>query len=131
MRQSLTTKTAIIILLIVQVIPFLLFPISSYTVKSQEWWLPVLLCIFAAIGVFEIVVRRVTALWPWYLVSFGQGFNIISRLMMLFPHATYNTGSADVFNTSYFTLSLVSMLISAFYLWYAELPEVRLRLLKS
>jgi zinc transporter ZupT len=71
------------------------------------------------------------ALWPWYLVSFAQGFNIISRLMMIMPHATRNQDGAQVFNTSYVILTLISMLLSSFFLWYTELPDVRMGLLRK
>ncbi|MHB1120576.1 MAG: hypothetical protein ACYC11_10995, partial [Bellilinea sp.] len=68
-------------------------------------------------------------LWPWYLVSFSQGFNIISRLMMLMPHATYNVEGSQVADIAYILTNVVSILISAGYIIYAELPDVRLSML--
>jgi hypothetical protein len=65
------------------------------------------------------------------MVSFAQGVNIISRLMMLMPHATRNAGGAQVLNTPYVVVAAVCMLLSAFEIWYNELPEVRRSLLVS
>jgi hypothetical protein len=77
----------------------------------------------------ELLVRRSQALWPWHLMIFAQGFNIISRLMMMWPHATRTVQGASVFNVPYLTFTLVAMGASAFLLWYLELPEVRRGLL--
>jgi hypothetical protein len=76
------------------------------------------------------VLRRGTQLWPWHLFSFSHGFNIISRLMMLWPHATHIVKGEMVFNTTYVLLACVSMGFSGFLLWYLELPDVRLGLVR-
>lgn len=129
-RKYLTSPKAISVMLILQFIPMVMFPPESFSPKTQEWWLPVLLAILAIIAIVQIY-RRSTATWPWHLVGFSQGFNIISRLLMLFPHATLNQGNVQVFNTPYVVLSLLSMGLSAFLLWYTELPEVRMGLLRD
>jgi hypothetical protein len=131
MRQSLVKYNIIILILVLQFIPLVLFPPASFAATTQEWWLPVLLAAMTIVGIFQLVVRRSVASWPWYLVSFAQGFNIISRLMMIMPHATRNVEGVQVFNTGYVVLSLISMLLSAFFLWYTELPEVRVGLLRD
>jgi hypothetical protein len=131
LRQSLAKPTIIILVLILQFIPLVLFPAESFAPTTQEWWLPVLLAALALVAIFQLVFRRSVALWPWYLVSFAQGFNIISRLMMIMPHATRNQDGAQVFNTSYVILTLISMLLSSFFLWYTELPDVRMGLLRK
>ena len=46
-------------------------------------------------------------MWPWYLVSFAQGVNIISRLMMLLPHATRNNEGVQDFNAAYVIIAVV------------------------
>ena len=125
LRQFLTTRSMISVMLILQFIPMILFPPKSFSATTQEWWLPVLLAILAIIAIIQIF-RRSVATWPWHLISFSQGFNIISRLMMLFPHATYNQDGNQFFNTPYVVLSLLSMAFSTFLLWYMELPEVRM-----
>lgn len=108
-----------------QVVPLLMFPPQQYSVTTQEWWLPVLLTFLVIIALVQILIRRSQAAWPWYLVSFAQGVSIISRLMMLLPHSTANREGVQVFNTLYFVIAVISMLLSAFEIWYNELPEVR------
>ena len=129
--QYLIQRKTISILLVVQLIPLVLFPPPSFSLTTQEWWLPVLLTLMVAISVFQLLERHSQAQWPWYLISFAQGFNIISRLMMLMPHSIVNLDGQQVFNTLYVVLSVVSMALSAFLLWYTELPEVRLSVLKD
>ena len=129
--QSLIQHKTISILLVVQFVPLVLFPPSSFSLATQEWWLPVVLALLVAISVFQLLERHSQAQWPWYLISFAQGFNIISRLMMLMPHSTVDQDGQQVFNTLYVVLSVVSMALSAFLLWYTELPEVRLGVLKD
>ena len=124
-RQSLTTRLAITILLIAQVIPLVLFPLSSFTGDTQEWWFPVILAALALVSVFSLVVRKNMENWPWYLMSFSQGFNIISRVLMFLPHTTYNVDGNQVVNIPYVSLSLLSILLSVFYLAYCDWPEVR------
>lgn len=127
-RKNLTNPLAIIIILVLQFVPMILFPLESFSLKTQEWWLPVVLAFLTLVSIVQIF-RQSVADWPWHLLGFSQGFNIISRLLMIFPHATYNFEGAQLFNTTYVVLSLISMGMSAFLLWYTELPEVRMGLL--
>lgn len=90
LRKYISQPTVVTFLLIVQFIPLLIFPADVFSPTSQQWWLPVLLTILAIFAMIKISVQRSDELWPWYLVSFSHGFNIISRLMMLMPHATNN-----------------------------------------
>jgi hypothetical protein len=125
MRKVLTLRGLVPVIMCLQIVPLLIFPASSYSIKTQEWWLPVLLTFLVVIALVQILIRRSQALWPWYLVSFAQGVNIISRLMMLLPHATVNNAGAQEFNTGYVLIAAASMFLSAFEIWYNELPEVR------
>jgi hypothetical protein len=118
----------IALILSLQFIPLLLLPASSYGPTTQEWWLPVLLSFLALIAVIELVVRRSSAAWPWLLIAFAQGFNIISRLMLIWPHATETVNGAMVMNWTYVLMTLAAFAMSAFYLWYVEQPEVRMGL---
>jgi hypothetical protein len=114
------------ILLCLQIVPLILFPASSYTLKTQEWWLPVLLSVLTIIALIQLLLRRSTAAWPWYLLAFSQGFNIISRLMMVLPHATVTGPGGELkANSAYLLIAFATMLFSAFEIWYSELPEVR------
>lgn len=113
------------VFLAVQVLPLVILPLSSYSLLSQEWWLPLFLAILSIISVTKLLTGHAIAMWPWYLLSFSQGFNIISRLMMLMPHATQNVDGIQVLSGPDVVVNLLSMLFSAFYIWYCELPEVR------
>ncbi len=130
-RGTITSRKAIVAVLILQLIPLILFPPESFSPNTQEWWLPVLLAVLVLLGDFELIVRRSSQSWPWYLMSFSQGFNIISRLMMLWPHATKTVGGATVANMPYILLTFVAIGLSVFLLWYSELPEVRVGLLRG
>lgn len=132
MVRKLITRPGIVpVMLVLQLVPLLLFPVRSYAPNSQEWWLPVLLAFFALVGLVQLLVRRSAAPAPWYLISFAQGFNIISRLLLLMPHAMVVVDKQDRLNTSYVLLTLLAMLWSAFLLWYSELPEVRSSFFRS
>jgi hypothetical protein len=128
-RKYITSRIMIPVLLCLQIVPLVVFPLSSYTLKTQEWWLPILLALLTIISLVQILLRRSIALWPWYLLSFSQGFNIISRMMMLLPHATQSgDGGVQMANGGYIIIAFASMLFSAFEIWYGELPEVRQKL---
>ena len=130
-RRALTSPALIIVFLIAQFVPLILFPAESFSPKTQEWWLPVLLAVMVLLADIELILRRSHATWPWYLMSFAQGFNIISRLMMLWPHATVTVNKEQVLNGPYILLTALALLGSVFMLWYMELPEVRLGLTKQ
>ena len=113
------------VILILQMAPLILFPASVFTLDSQVWWLPALLIALVGIALTQIIIRHSTAQWPWHLIAFAQGFNIISRLMMLLPHTTKTLGNHQVFDAMWVVFSLVSMALSVAVLWYCELVEVR------
>ena len=117
--------------LVLQLVPLVLFPPESFSTKTQEWWLPVLLAILVLWADVELLVRRSDQLWPWYLMSFSQGFNVISRIMMIWPHATMTVNKVDVLNGPYILITFVAIALSVFCLWYMEQPDVRLGLLRE
>jgi hypothetical protein len=121
----------IIAVLILQIIPLLLFPPETFSPTTQEWWLPVLLVGMVVIADIYLIVFRSPAPWPWHLLSFAQGFNIISRLMLLWPHSANQVGKAFVLDVPYIAATLISIIMSAFVLWYTELPDVRMGLLRG
>jgi len=124
-RKIVANKNALIIILVLQFIPLAFLPPESYNMATQEWWLPVLLAVMTLFAVLRLFIRYDDSSWPWTLISFAQGFNIISRLMMFMPHASKIVDGVYVINTSYIVISALSMLLSAFMLWYIELPEIR------
>ncbi len=127
-RKFITRPNVVIALLIVQIIPLLMLPPSSYDPSTQEWWLPVLLAVFLIVAIIQLVIRRSTALWPWYLVSFSHGFNVISRLMLFMPHASQNVDGVFRADWSYIILSVLSIILSYAFIYYSELPDVRMSL---
>ncbi len=124
-RRPIAARNFVVTMLVVQVVPLLLFPPKSFAPNSQEWWLPVLLGAMIVTANIEILGRRSRKLWPWHLMIFAQGFNIISRIMMMWPNATVISGGATILNIPYLSLTLLAMAWSAFLLWYLELPDVR------
>lgn len=129
-RQAIASRGVIVAALALQVIPLLLFPPEVFSPTTQEWWLPALLVLMALIASAELVLRRSDKPWPWSLISFAHGFNIISRLMMIWPKAVIGSGDNAIVNWSYLSLSFVAMLLSALMLWYTEQPTVRVGLLR-
>jgi hypothetical protein len=125
LRKALSARGLIPVIMCFQIVPLIVFPPSSYSLRSQEWWLPVFLTVLVIIALVQILIRKSRGTGPWYLISFAQGFNIISRIMMLLPHTTHMSGGVERFNPEYFIISVAAMLVSAFEIWYNELPEVR------
>lgn len=130
-RRVIATRGFIVGILFLQLVPLVLFPPESFASNSQEWWLPALLAAMVLVACFELILRGSHQLWPWHLMSFSQGFNIISRLMMVWPHAMKTVAGTSVVNFPYIFLTAVSMAMSSFLLWYLELPDVRIGLLRD
>lgn len=127
-RINLANPKLIKIILILQFIPLILFPPSTFELTSQTWWLPLILVVLAIVGSVQVFRKSVEA-WPILLISFAQGFNIISRLLMLMPQSTQGV-NGNAFNSLYFILTVLSMAASTFILWYVEKPEVKQQLVK-
>ena len=89
-----------------------------------------MLFIMVVLADLQLIVRRSTDIWPWHLLTFSHGFNVISRLMMLWPHATHIVNGEMVLNGPYVSLSCISMAASGFLLYYLELPEVRIAMIR-
>ena len=130
-RHALASPGAIITILIIQLVPLLLFPAASFSPSTQEWWLPMLLAIMTVIAVIELIARRSVATWPWLLMIFAQGFNIISRIMMVWSHATKTVGDLLVPNWPYILLTIIAMTISTLLVLYFEKSEIRTGLLRN
>ena len=128
--RMIASRGIIVVVLILQVIPFLLFPAASFAATSQEWWLPLLLLIMVVLADLQLIVRHSTDVWPWHVLSFCHGFNIISRLMMLWPHATHMVNGEMALNGPYVSLSCISMAVSGILLYYLELPKVRIAMVR-
>jgi hypothetical protein len=131
MKNLISNRTFISVMLFIQLIPLVAFSPEAYDLSGQVWWLPAFLAVLVLIAVFQLVVRGTYAPWPWYLIGFSNGFNIISRLMMFFPHITINISGVQVVNWPYIIIGVVSMVWSAVMLWFVEFPEVKNTMIKS
>ena len=131
MAQRLSNPAVVTLILLLQLIPLVIFPPSTYSISSQDWWLPVLLGIMVLAADFQIIIRRTTSVAPWYLLAFAQGFNFISRLMMIWSHSTSTVDKITQANWAYILITLVSMAMSVFMLWYCEQPAVRMAYLEK
>jgi hypothetical protein len=127
LRKALSGPRTVIVLMCLQVVPLLLLPGESWSVKTQEWWLPLLLTVLIAVALVQLLIRRTRSAAPWYILSFAQGFSVISRLMMLLPHTMVAQGNSWRFDGPYVVLAVVSICLSWFWIWYCDLPEVRNR----
>ena len=130
-RSPLFSPAFVIVILLLQIIPLVLFPLQFFSLSSQVWWLPVLLALMVLIADFQLIVRRSPIVWPWYLLGFAQGFNIISRLMMMWPNVSVTSSAGTQTNWPYLILTFIAMAMSAFMLWYTEKPQVRVALLRG
>jgi hypothetical protein len=130
-RSFLYRPGVIIVILLLQIIPLILFPPSVFVPTSQVWWLPGLLVILTVIADFELIVRRSTSVNPWLLIGFAQGFNVISRIMMVWPNATLTTPDGTAVNWIYLILTIISITASWLLLIYTEKPAVREGLLRA
>jgi len=128
-HSFLIRREVIVAMLVCQFVPLLLFPPESFSPGSQEWWLPVLLAALVLLADLALLLRQSPDLWPWHLMLFAHGFNIISRLMMLWAHATRTVGGLAHPNVPYLLATLTAMAWSAVLLWYWEQPGVRIKLL--
>jgi hypothetical protein len=124
-RRPLYSRSIIILILILQIIPLLLFPPRIYGSGSQQLWLPALLVLFVVFADARLIFGRTHWIGAWYLLAFAQGFNVISRLMLVWPNGSSVAGKVVVVNWDYVLLSLLAIALSTWLLVYMEKPEVR------
>jgi hypothetical protein len=86
------------------------------------------MAVFAVVNVF---LRGGSQIWAWILIAFVQGFNIISRLMLVWPQGSTTTGGVTTVDVPYIATTVVALLLSFFMLWYTEKPAVREGLLRA
>jgi hypothetical protein len=121
LRKALSGPRLVYVIMSLQVIPLLLLPGESWSLSTQEWWLPVMLSVLVVYALVQLLIRRTRSMA-------AQGFSIISRLMMLLPHSTIAEGKVQRFDLPYVLLAVVSICLSWLWIWYCDLPEVRNRL---
>jgi hypothetical protein len=61
------------------------------------------------------------------LLIFLQGFNVIVRLMMFWPHFTNNSGNVDIL---YVLTSILSLALSAYLVLRLDKVDVRVQMIR-
>jgi hypothetical protein len=108
-----------LVLVALQFIPIALIPPSQL---SSMLILTVVEALFLIAVVFGVWRRRA---WSQTLSIFVMGFNIISRVMLFFPHIVERGSSVDLV---FGIMMLVSIALSWIFLSLMERPEVTMRL---
>ncbi|MCA1899537.1 MAG: DUF2127 domain-containing protein [Chloroflexi bacterium] len=104
---------------IFQIVPLLIYP--PETLKSGAVVIAIVAVVFAFLGYGLWRGRS----WALSLSLTLQGFNVIVRLMMLFPNAVVNSGGESAFNVPFIALSVLSIALSLFFLTRLDRPDVR------
>lgn len=110
-------KKFLIPIILLQIIPIIIFPLKTITAGIAIFGIVIL--IYALLG-FGLWRGRN---WALTMSIFIQGFNIIIRMMMLFPHAINRDGSG--WDISYILLAILSMAISGWFLIRLDKPDIR------
>jgi hypothetical protein len=114
------TRSQLLLVYIFQIIPLLIYP--PETLKSGLVVIGVIAIIFALLGYGLWRGRQ----WALSLSLCMQGFNVIIRLMMLFPHAmTRLSEGGFVLDVPYVVLGVASILLSGWFLLRLDRPDVR------
>ena len=110
----------LLLVYIFQIIPLLIYP--PETLKSGWAFVAIMVIIFLGLG-FGLWRGRN---WALSLSLTMQGFNVIIRLLMLFPNAMNGlSDGTKVFDAPYIALSVVSIALSLFFLLRLDRPDVR------
>lgn len=113
-------KSNLLLLYIFQIIPLLIYPPEM--LQSGFLVVGIMVVIFALLG-YGLWRGRT---WALSLSLTMQGFNVVVRLMMLFPNSLVNSGEGGMaFNSLYIVLSAVSIALSLFFLLRLDRPDVR------
>jgi hypothetical protein len=95
--------------IVMQFIPLVILPLSILFSINGVVYIVIAILVFGSLG-YAIIKRKA---WARNLSIFVQGFNIIVRLMMLFPNARTKDGPWDM---SLIIASLLSIAISFWFL---------------
>ena len=104
-----------------QFIPILLYPPAVLT-SVNPIILGIIVAVFAVVG-FYLVQRRV---WAKTLTIFMQGFNIITRLMILIAHGANPLKDGGGLNWDVIVFNLVAIALSSLILYRFDVPEIEL-----
>jgi hypothetical protein len=110
-------KKFLLPIILLQIVPIVIFPLETITAGLSIFGFVALL--FALLGYGLWRGRS----WALSMSIFIQGFNIIIRLMMFFPHALRVDGSG--WDVSYLILATLSMVLSGWFLLRLDKPDIR------
>ncbi len=112
-------KKFLLPIILLQIFPILIFPLKTITAALPIFGFVAF--IFALLG-YGIWRGRS---WALSMSIFIQGFNIITRMMMFFPHAIRTPVNGGGWDISYLILATLSMGISAWFMLRLDKPDVR------
>lgn len=110
-------KKFLLPIILLQIIPIIIFPLKTITSAISIFGFVALVFILLGYGLWR------GRGWALSMSIFVQGFNIIIRLMMIFPHAVGAKGGT--WDISYLILAIVSMVISGWFLIRLDKPDIR------
>lgn len=110
----------LLLLYIFQIIPLLIYP--PQLLGRGLVAVGVMVAIFALLGYGLWQGRN----WALSLSLTMQGFNVLVRLMMLYPNAMSHLGDGSaVFDVPYIAMSIASIALSMYVLLRLDRPDVR------
>lgn len=115
-----SNRQQLLLIYLFQIVPLLIFPLE--TLKAGIIIVGILVVVFGLLGYGLWRGRN----WALSLSLTLQGFNVIIRLLMLFPNAMVRSAEGVLsFDGAFITLSIVSIALSAFFLLRLDRPDVR------
>jgi hypothetical protein len=113
-------RQQLLLIYLFQIVPLLILP--PEILKSGIVVVGILVVVFALLGYGLWRGRN----WALSLSLTLQGFNVVVRLLMLFPNALMRLPEGGfVFDLAYIALSVVAIALSSFFLLRLDRPDVR------
>jgi hypothetical protein len=97
-------------------------PPSLIESNSQVLTIPVFLILLALAATISLAMGNMTA-WPRAMLIFAQGFNVVTRLMILVARAAVN-GAADI---PFIVTSMLAIGISFYILYMFDQFQLNIR----
>jgi len=111
-----TNSKPLMLIIVTQIIPLLIIPPAILFSLNGLFVVGVLVLLFAGLG-FALLRRKS---WALNLSIFVQGFNIIVRVMMVFPNARSKGG---IWDAAFILTSLISIALSVWFLQRLDKPD--------
>jgi hypothetical protein len=110
-------KKFLIPLILLQIIPIIIFPLKTIASGISIFGFVALVFVLLGYGLWQ------GRSWALSMSIFIQGFNIITRLMMVLPHALRVDGSG--WDLPYLLMAVISMAISGWFMLRLDKPDIR------